>query len=830
MADSSEPQQQARPKQKRHRPRLSCTNCTNRRQKCDRQHPCGLCIERNVQDTCEYLSVPYARPAPGRGSGSAESSTSQGLRARVAELEQEQTGLRDRNAVLEQENETLRAQLVDLRQQLMHAMAHAHASPRWSSSSQTPAASDFASPMFVVGAPDEDPQSKPREEPKPPPYMRPLDDDIYSISFVWAQRSLGHVGEFIGRGSILCALHSVSSKSTARMVYADSTKSVECPIDHPELHTLLQDIPSGHILDTLVNYFFERVNDRYGVPEGWFRHTYDHMQQERLAVNPNWLSLLFAILAAVPEDAPCLVTLRPYPHNTQIYSDQAQEACRLASAAYLKPVPTQESLRASAADGAVVRCFAKSLMSVYLAEHGHVSEAWKLTGSAIRLAVSVGMHRDPDWPLWQVMSAEEGALRRRSWWNLVILDRLYSYVLGRPQMVRIDLSDVKLPDELPSEPANAYMVRTGHLLRLCLIMGDAMEKCFSPSLVPGPAVYELDEKFKEWNARLPQHGEAATRHTLAVWYYAARMKLHHGFVTRGLPAQGGTLEKRRTYSAEESRRQCLESASKLIDCYCSKQEQDAAVPESVFLLYEATVTVISMMTQTPEEQRSQKYEQVVERAYTLFQNVAGQANQANGTPQLALWTLEKLVEDNCWRVPSGPVAAGGASDRGTSASSSPRHHGFVPHSGRDSYSQTPGSGLNMPPPPLPPPPLGQQSFEPGPSSYTNASFEHYALASQSRWSSPASYQSLSPGYPPPPLSYAPGPSLAGYPTPSSTLHHSPSSSSLHPSSSNLPHPPITSLHPPFPSPSSSAPSSSTAPPHGNDAPPPPDVLRGYPSR
>ena len=43
-------------------------------------------------------------------------------------------------------------------------------------------------------------------------------------------------------------------------------------------------------------------------------------------------------------------------------------------------------------------------------------------------------------------------------------------------MVRIDLSDVKLPDELPSEPADAYMVRIGHLLRLCLIMGDAMEK------------------------------------------------------------------------------------------------------------------------------------------------------------------------------------------------------------------------------------------------------------------------------------------------------------------------------------------------------------------
>lgn len=37
----------------------------------------------------------------------------------------------------------------------------------------------------------------------------PLDDAVYSVTSFHAQLSLAHHGEFIGRGSLICALHSV---------------------------------------------------------------------------------------------------------------------------------------------------------------------------------------------------------------------------------------------------------------------------------------------------------------------------------------------------------------------------------------------------------------------------------------------------------------------------------------------------------------------------------------------------------------------------------------------------------------------------------------------
>jgi hypothetical protein len=43
----------------------------------------------------------------------------------------------------------------------------------------------------------------------------PLDDDAYEVTSALAQISLAHHGEFIGRGSLLCALHSVGEILTA---------------------------------------------------------------------------------------------------------------------------------------------------------------------------------------------------------------------------------------------------------------------------------------------------------------------------------------------------------------------------------------------------------------------------------------------------------------------------------------------------------------------------------------------------------------------------------------------------------------------------------------
>ncbi|KAF8491578.1 hypothetical protein F5888DRAFT_1040490 [Russula emetica] len=47
-------EQAARPKQKRRRQALSCTECKRRKIKCDRAHPCTPCIRRGDQNKCQW--------------------------------------------------------------------------------------------------------------------------------------------------------------------------------------------------------------------------------------------------------------------------------------------------------------------------------------------------------------------------------------------------------------------------------------------------------------------------------------------------------------------------------------------------------------------------------------------------------------------------------------------------------------------------------------------------------------------------------------------------------------------------------------------------------
>ncbi|KAF4496241.1 transcription activator acu-15 [Fusarium agapanthi] len=50
------------PRIKRNRPAVSCSTCRARKQKCDRQQPCGPCLKRGVQESCHLDSTP--RPSP----------------------------------------------------------------------------------------------------------------------------------------------------------------------------------------------------------------------------------------------------------------------------------------------------------------------------------------------------------------------------------------------------------------------------------------------------------------------------------------------------------------------------------------------------------------------------------------------------------------------------------------------------------------------------------------------------------------------------------------------------------------------------------------------
>ena len=191
------------------------------------------------------------------------------------------------------------------------------------------------------------------------------------------------------------------------------------------LEALIGCIPPVSVTTSLLQGFFSECNWAFGVPEEWFHTACSQMWNvlecpgpHGFRINANWLSLLFAILAYAPGlssddqiDAAC----------SNHYFLCSIAARRIAEDDYLNT--PNVSLMVSAADGTVLGCLAVPILCNYLSQRGRVSEAWKMVGTGIRNAEAVGMHRDPEWKHWHVMSKDEVLLRRRAWWGLYICDK-----------------------------------------------------------------------------------------------------------------------------------------------------------------------------------------------------------------------------------------------------------------------------------------------------------------------------------------------------------------------------------------------------------------------
>lgn len=206
------------------------------------------------------------------------------------------------------------------------------------------------------------------------------------------------------------------------------------PGSHPlsgPIQQLVASLPSRAVVDALVDGYLAERNWEFGIPEGWFRQSCEHMWQHLALrcpgpschmtggctrcteeLNPHWLALLFAVLALAPH--------RLVGSSAKTYFLKAMEARRLvedillASRAYSQP---------GAVQGVVLSCIGAALLARYLADRGRVSDAWKLTGTALRNAQAVGLHRDPGWQKWDAMDKQERELRLLGWWSLVNADR-----------------------------------------------------------------------------------------------------------------------------------------------------------------------------------------------------------------------------------------------------------------------------------------------------------------------------------------------------------------------------------------------------------------------
>lgn len=140
-----------------------------------------------------------------------------------------------------------------------------------------------------------------------------------------------------------------------------------------------------------------------------------------------------------------------------------------------------------------------------------------LLGVAIRIALRMGLHRDPDMVGGRI-SPYEGEMRRRFWHMLTQIELLVSFHVGLPSMVESIDSDTLLPrnlndtdfsedsTELPPARGDTEITTTSYLIcksRICAVFGKIATHANSLSMPSYDEVLRLDKELVETHSNVP---------------------------------------------------------------------------------------------------------------------------------------------------------------------------------------------------------------------------------------------------------------------------------------------------------------------------------------
>ncbi|KAI0742832.1 hypothetical protein C8Q80DRAFT_1259211 [Daedaleopsis nitida] len=735
-------------KQTRRRQRLSCVECTRRRQKCDRQVPCSLCVTRGIPHLCRWEPL-VARPAPQRPPDAGvpagpSQSTIATLSARIAALE-----------------EAL------LRQNIPVPTGGTGARLETPRLEPTDRSANDSSPAYITTSLDDlppEPESspdcgRPRErspsERSDSAELSHYDFEVQLAAVKMAQLSLAPSNEYVGGGTVICALHRMGDPDTYRFPYArSSTTTFSNPYSSGDnvlsalIKPLLASLPSRETVEVLVNGTFAERSWQFGIPELWFRTSLQVMwtvlesrcpgpscaetggcvrcTQE---VNPHWLSLLFAVLALAPR--------RLVGTDARLYFWKALEARRIVEDFMLRSPAYSAAPTQCVVHGMAMSCMAAALLAAYLADRGRVSDAWKLTGTALRNAQAVGLHRDPGWMMWEKMDRQETELRLLGWWFLVSSDRIYSLVLGRPTMANRGTFDVKLiPGTMHGDGAENPFVHYQQMfiLLMCLVE-ETVTRCLGITAPSYATVLEMDRKFKQWQAKLHpsmdwriahplsssatprERSIAYQRHVCAAYYLGTLMNIHRLYLMKPPPILPPPKGMAVSVVMNPSREQCIELAMELVAVLCDAHEQaakwdtDPPVPLVVFqyayFVFDGAVALVGALTQDPPHPKASKCLALIDRATEMLEacrRAKGEGRDGEGdTASRALTVLSALRKGGRWderfRARAGgqdsaPATTTATATRAAAAAAAPVQS-QVPATGAES-SFLPSSTIRMP--------------------------------------------------------------------------------------------------------------------------------------
>ncbi|KAF2008884.1 hypothetical protein BU24DRAFT_468668 [Aaosphaeria arxii CBS 175.79] len=289
---------------------------------------------------------------------------------------------------------------------------------------------------------------------------------------------------------------------------------------------LLQVFPSPHKMSLLSQAYFENIHLQYP-----FLH-----RQTILSMEKHWRDSHARGDLSQVEDVSVFFLLMVYAIGSLALGkhevDNA-EACYTAALEFIVPILEMDSLQSIQA----ILCCA-----VYSIRSPIGDSLWKLSGMAIRHCVELGYHRSTKKyrPTADALTRE---MSKRCFWVAYDIDRVASFILGRPVGIADSSIDVELPadidDEhitsggLTSEPRNkntdppTCMTLALHAIRLRQLWSKFSDVIYANLFHPnidartqqvGASIESLRQDLEEWKALIPSvTGDCPHGKTLSVF-------------------------------------------------------------------------------------------------------------------------------------------------------------------------------------------------------------------------------------------------------------------------------------------------------------------------
>ncbi|KAA8917529.1 hypothetical protein TRICI_000312 [Trichomonascus ciferrii] len=227
-------------------------------------------------------------------------------------------------------------------------------------------------------------------------------------------------------------------------------------------------LPERQFADTLVNSYFAVINrDRPLLHYGTFHDVYEQLWRGQ-PVASSWLVCIYMVFVFGIEG--CVSTV-------------GSESRDRFQARYVSLVRTM--LADVLAGAALIDIQALLLYGMYLFFQGERDYCWNLTGSAVRMAQAVGLHRGDAADL-RLKTVVEKELRKRVFWQLYIAERFECSSLGRPPSIDNFDCTVEYPrDEESESPIDDVDGNGGRLMAhiraeidLCTTLGQITKRFY----------------------------------------------------------------------------------------------------------------------------------------------------------------------------------------------------------------------------------------------------------------------------------------------------------------------------------------------------------------